>query len=281
MRMILMCALFTHPAFALAAQPDPAMIGRTLVDQSVPEAQRMELIAQHPKLAAEILIAMGQETPVGTPQEYERIPWIWRVAVACGKKNDGPEIREILAATLPQSGEPLHDWQAVVIGGGIVNGIGLAGVNPRRRIEELLGSDHELLARYQRCIELSVVMADNTHIREGTRYDALRIIAMQPWEKCKDQLTKYLQKGTSEELQAGAISGALDVPESAAFEAVLGGVASYPANNRSLVLDGALRTPLGQKAVVIEVLNGTVTREMLGPERLNRLRQGVAEFATR
>lgn len=260
-----------------AADADPVAIGRVLADNSKSEQERLALIEKHPSLAAEILAAMGAETQVNTPQEYERIPWIWRVAVAAGKRNDGPEIVEILKATLPQEGEPLRDWQSVVIGGGIVNGVGLTGVAPRARLEELIQSDEEdMLARCHWCLQQATAMADDVKIKEGTRYDALRIIAMQPWEMCGAQLKNYLKPGTSEELQAGAISGALDVPDPAAFDAVLTHVMTYPPANRDLALDGALRTKLGQKAVLLALLKGQVTTEAIGPKRLKVLEQAVA-----
>jgi hypothetical protein len=260
-----------------AADADPVAIGRQLADNSKPADERQALIDKHPSLAAEILIAMGAETKVNTPQEYERIPWIWRVAVAAGKRNDGPEIVEVLKATLPREGEPLRDWQAVVIGGGIVNGIGLTGTAPRARLEELLQSDsEEMLARCHWCLQQSTAMADDVKIKEGTRYDALRIIAMQPWDICGPQLKSYLKPGTSEELQAGAISGSLDVPDLAAFDAVLTHVLTYPPANRDLALDGALRTKLGQKAVLLALLKGHVTREALGPNRLKVLEDAVS-----
>lgn len=263
-----------------AADADPVAIGRQLADNTKSEPERMALIEKHPSLAAEILTAMGAETQVNTPQEYERIPWIWRVAVAAGKRNDGPEIVEIFKATLPREGEPLRDWQAVVIGGGIVNGIGLTGAAPRARLEELLQSDNDdMLARCHWCLQESIAMADNVKIKEGTRYDALRIIAMQPWENCGAQLKSYLKPGTSEELQAGAISGALDVPEAAAFDAVLTHVMTYPPANRDLALDGALRTRLGQKAVLLALLKGQVTTEALGPKRLKVLENAVSAAA--
>ncbi len=264
-----------------AVDDDPVAIGRVLADHTKSETERQALIEKHPKLAAEILTAMGAETKVNTPEEYERIPWIWRVAVAAGKRNDGPEIVEIMQATLPLKGEPLRDWQAVVIGGGIVNGIGLAGVAPRARLEELLQSDQGMIARCHWCLQEAIVMADNVKIREGTRYDALRIIAMQPWEDCGTQLKRYLKPGTSEELQAGAISGSLDVPDLAAFEAVLTHVKDYPPANRDLALDGALRTTLGQKAVLLALLKGQVTTEALGPKRLKVLEGVVAGASSR
>lgn len=265
-----------------AAEADPVAIGRLLADNSKPEQERQALIEKHPSLAAEILAAMGAETQVNTPQEYERIPWIWRVAVAAGKRDDGPEIIEILKVSLPREGEPLRDWQSVVIGGGIVNGIGLTGVAPRARLEELLHAENEdLLARCRWCVQEATAMADNIKIKEGTRYDALRIIAMQPWEVCGTQLKNYLKPGTSEELQAGAISGALDVPEAAAIDAVLTHVMTYPPANRDLALDGALRTKLGQKAVLLALLKGQVTTEALGPKRLKVLENAVSAASVR
>jgi len=73
---------------------------------------------------------------VDTPREYERIPDIWRPAIAAGKRNDAAELKRLLDLSLPKADEPLRHWQAVVIGGGIINGLSMEGVWPGRRITE-------------------------------------------------------------------------------------------------------------------------------------------------
>ena len=43
----------------------------------------------------------------------------------------------------------------------------------------------------------------------GTRYDALRMIALDAWEKGSERLAKYLGKDAHAELQMGAVSGSI------------------------------------------------------------------------
>src|SRR6185436_8638196 len=97
----------------------------------------------------------------GTPQEYDRIPWIWRVAIACGKRNDAGQIKAVLEASLPHEGEPLRDWQAVVIGGGIINGLSERGLWPGDRVAEILGKDDLLLKRWNTALDFASAMADD------------------------------------------------------------------------------------------------------------------------
>ncbi|MCH9792568.1 MAG: neutral/alkaline non-lysosomal ceramidase N-terminal domain-containing protein, partial [Planctomycetes bacterium] len=115
---------------------------------------------------------------VGTKDEYREIPEIWRTAVALGKRNQAEEIKKLLDASLPEEQGTLQRWQAVVIGGGIVNGITIAGDWPRARIEGIVKGDKKLTARWKHALLQSVKMADDPQIKAGTRYDALRMIAM-------------------------------------------------------------------------------------------------------
>src|SRR5687767_4948294 len=154
-------------------------------------------------------------------EEYARIPWIWRVAIACGKRNDAGQITAVLDASLPNASEPLRHWQAVVIGGGIINGLSQRDLWPGDRIEEILKSNEALQSRWSRSLELAGPMCYDQSVPTGTRYDALRMIALQPWEKSGAKLTSYLAKGTHGELQMGAVSGLVDMKAPEATAALL------------------------------------------------------------
>src|SRR5262249_17300940 len=108
-----------------APRPDRREAARQTLDHRRPAAKRQALIAQHLDRAADLLAALTADLRPGTKEEYRRIPWIWRVAIAAGKRNDTGQLRRILDVALPKAGEPLHDWQAVVLGGGLSNGVGL------------------------------------------------------------------------------------------------------------------------------------------------------------
>jgi hypothetical protein len=224
---------------------DPAAIARKLLDDSQPPEARQKLIAEHPGKAAAILAAMTADLPSGDDEkkeEYRRIPWIWRVAIAAGKRNEEQELREILDISMPQGGRPLRDWQAVVIGGGIINGVSQADVWPKPRIEDVLKVEGPLVARWQRSLELAAAMADDEAVATGTRYDALRMIAMSSWDLRGRQLEKYLAAGVHDELQMGAVSGMADMQSPHATEALVTALPHLSSRNRNLALDALLRS---------------------------------------
>jgi hypothetical protein len=205
-------------------------------------------------------------------EEYRRIPWIWRVAVAAGRRNDADQLRKLLDVSLPKPGEPLRDWQAVVVGGGVVNGVGLTGAWPGRRMSELLKDDRELTKRWAQALGQASAMADDEKVPTGTRYDALRMIALDDWEKRGDQLTKYLAKGTHDELQMGAISGLSDVESPEVPAKLLAGMGHYSAGNRALTLEALLRTE-ERAAVLVEALEkGAVKPAALVEKHVKALR---------
>jgi hypothetical protein len=234
-------------------------------------AERGAVLARHPEWAVELVVEMTRDLTPGTPEEYRRIPWIWRAAIDVGKRNEAEQVRRLLEVSLPKASEPLLDWQAVVIGGGVINGLGLVGVWPRERIEELLGSS-ELRARWERSLELAAVMTDNEKVPQGTRYDALRMIAMRDWKDCGEQLERYLGKGVPGELQQGAVSGLCDVPHPRAGELLVKYWADLVPPVRGFALDGLLRTPQRARLLQDAVEAGKISAEEVGPERLQKMR---------
>ena len=45
--------------------------------------------------------------PHNLKEEYRRIPWIWRIAVAAAKRNDVSEMKPIVEFTLPPAADRL------------------------------------------------------------------------------------------------------------------------------------------------------------------------------
>jgi putative heme-binding domain-containing protein len=212
----------------------PQTLAALLLNGSTTDAQRGEAIARRPDLAVEAVRAMTADLRPGTPEEYVRIPTIWRVGISVGKRNDADEVRRLLAVSLPPPGQPLHDWQAVVVGGAVINGISLSGAFPAERVAEALKDDADLLTRWRRSIDQARAMADDPKVKPGTRYDALRMIAMAGWEQGHAGLTKYLAKDVHPELQMGAVSGLSDVRDPRAADALLSAWPNYtPGTERS------------------------------------------------
>jgi hypothetical protein len=127
------------------------------------------------------------------------------------------------------------------------------------------------VARWQKGVEFAAALADDENVPTGTRYDALRMIAMGPWDLRSAQLRKYLAKGVHDELQMGAISGTSDVQHPQAAEALLSGLNHYSDANRALALDGLVRTPERCLALLAAIQQGKVNREHLGSQREKRL----------
>jgi len=177
----------------------------------------------------------------GSDDEYRVIPSLFNTAIEAGRRNQADEVRAILSFSLPKDQEPLRHWQAVVIGGGLINGISQSGPYPLRRIVEIIGSDASLLARWNRSLELSLTMADDVKVKQGTRYDALRMIAMLPWAKAREPLTRYLSPGTPGELMQGAVSGLADVPQSEASVLLARSLAHLDDRLRELAVAGMTR----------------------------------------
>ena len=60
-------------------------VSRQILDDAQPAAMRRELAEQSADQAAAVIAAMVADLPAGDEQEeYRRIPWIWRVAIAAG-----------------------------------------------------------------------------------------------------------------------------------------------------------------------------------------------------
>jgi hypothetical protein len=142
---------------------------------------------------------------------------------------------------------------------------------PVTRIAEIFGDDDALKARWARALQLLSAMADNDKVPTPTRYDALRMLACEPWEKRGAQLTRYLVKGTHEELQAGAVGGVGDVDAPGATDALISALPHLTGNNRNAALDALLRNRARADALSRAIDAGTVDRAWLGDERAKKL----------
>ena len=251
---------------------DTALLASQILDEKKPAAEREAVIANSPGQSAELVTAMVKDMEPGTPEEYQRIPWIWRAAIAAGKRNDTGELRKLLAVALPRGEEPLRDWQAVVIGGGIINGLSLQNFWPGERITELLKTDSDLAARWNRMYDLAAKMADNEKVKTGTRYDALRIIALDSWDKNGKQLLKYLPAGVNAELQQGAISGLSDVKRPEVAPALLAEIEHFTPRNKGFAFDALIRTEERMVVAVDAISAGQISVKDFGDKRIEAIK---------
>jgi hypothetical protein len=269
--------LFTVSAIAAAEDRFNAQrAARDILDDSLAAEKREQLVDASVPHAAEVVRAMTKDMPDDQAEEYRRIPWIWRVAIAAGKKNDEKALRELLDASLPTKDTPLADWQAVVIGGGIINGVSQAGQWPTQRIKELLSVEQykqRCWSRWERTIELAATMVDNEETPTGTRYDALRILGAASWDKYGEMITKYLASDVHEELQMGAISAAGDFDDDQAVQALLNSMQGFTQGNRSIAIDTLLEPMRHFTQLREAVRDGRVREEWLSDEQKQKLKQ--------
>jgi hypothetical protein len=216
-------------------------LARAILDPATTDAEREALLKAHPAPSADLVAALARGLGGDVKEEYRRIPWVWRVAIAAGRRNDPDELRRLLSVALPEEAEPLEHWQAVVLGGGVINGVSQAGAWPGDRIEGILRDDGALLKRWRRALELAATMADDEAVPNGTRYDALRMIGLEPWDRRGAQIVRYLAGGVDPELQQGAIGALGDLRSPEATRALVSGLPRYTPSNRRLAVDALLR----------------------------------------
>lgn len=278
--LVLLPVVFLLPfAPVVGQQPtfDPLATARQILDDSNHDDLKSKLADDSLPHAAAVIAALAKDLPAGDrAEEYRRIPWIWRIAINATKRNDLNQQRQLLQLALPESDQALADWRAVVLGGGLINGLSQAGIAPRERIEELLaGSDtpREIAARWQRTVQLAAEIATQPQVPGGTRYDALRILGAANWSVGGAVLSRYLQPEADEELQMGAATAAADLTEPEATQTLLRQLSGLTPDNRNLAIEIlASRTP--QRKLLREaILASKVPRNWLTPEQLKQLEQ--------
>lgn len=277
-------AALLWPAWVCAQSPtlpDPATaapeaIAAALLDAKHDQKAREALAREAAPRAVDVVKALVARLPADADEEYRRIPWIWRVAVAAGRAKDEAALRPLLDLSMPREREPLRDWQAVVLGGGVVMGLSQGGAWPRDVLAPWLAEDPVRAARWTRSLDLAVTMADDARVRNGTRYDALRMLAVLPWERVGAQLVRYLSGDVDAELQLGAIGGLSDLQDDRAADALVQHFAHYAPANRRHAIDALLRTDARRARLREALKRGLVRDEWLTPEQRQRL-MGEAE----
>lgn len=234
-----------------------------------PAVKTEPVVEQDP---VEKIKALVSTVKVGTPDEYREIPEIWRTAIALGKRNQANEIETLLDAALPETCQPLECWQAVVIGGGIINGITIAGEWPRKRIDSLLAEQPELKARWKHALQQAVKMADNPEVKGGTRYDALRMIALFDYATCQAQLKRYLADSQHGELQMGAVSGLGDIDADAATQDLIAALPQLTPRNRTIALEALLRTEARTGTLLQAIEAGKVSPKLIDAKIQQKLK---------
>ncbi|MGI8672981.1 MAG: hypothetical protein ACR2LU_10290 [Luteitalea sp.] len=259
------------PAMPDATTASAQAIATALLDVRNDQKAREALAKESSPRAVAVVTALVAGLPDDADEEYRRIPWIWRVAVAAGRAKDEAALRPLLDVAMPREGQPLRDWQAVVLGGGVVMGISQAGAWPSEVLAPWLAEDAARATRWSRSLQLATTMADDATVRNGTRYDALRMLAVLPWERVGVQLTRYLAADVDAELQLGAIGALSDLQDARAADSLIGHFPGYAADNRRHAVNALLRTEARRARLRQALTQGIVRDEWLTPEQRQKL----------
>ena len=263
LRTIYLTAQGTPPVLVAKGQTDvpqsPGELVRAMETGTGDKALVQKLLEQRSDWAADMLQDMTNGLAEGK-EEYKAIPLIWRVAIAQGRKGDPATLKAILRVSLPALEADMRDWQAVVVGGGLINGSTLAGRWPHGEYRDLLTREDDLRKRWDRAIALSFAMADNPKVNTGTRYDALRMVALSADRaRALAVLARYLKPGTDDELVMGAVSGLGDIPpdeDSKVAPLLLEALPRLNEENLGMALGALVRTPSRATALLEAIAAG-------------------------
>jgi hypothetical protein len=135
----------------------------------------------------------------------------------------------------------------------------------------LVRGNPELKSRWREALKQAHAMADSEAVPPGTRYDALRIVALDDWTAARPRLETYLAKSANAELQQGAVSGLVDVEHADAAGLLVKALPGLTPGNRAFAVAGLLRTPGRVAALLDAVEAGAVKPEWVGKERREAL----------
>lgn len=100
----------------------------------------------------------------------------------------------------------------------------------------------ELAGRWAASLTQAAEMADAPAVKPGTRYDALRMVALADWRVAEPALAKYLAKTAHPELQMGAVSGFADTDRPEVGPRLAKALPDLTPKNRALAVAGMMRT---------------------------------------
>ena len=156
-----------------------------------------------------------------------------------------------------------------MLGGGIINGLSQINQWPDQRIGEVLSGAPAIARRWSPALQLAAEMADNKQVRSGTRYDALRMIAMAGWDKSGPQLVRYLADGVSAELQMGAVSGLADIrPDGRAIAPLIEAFPRLSKRNQRLAFEALIRTEMRAMALLKAIESQRIPKESVDKKML-------------
>lgn len=272
--LVIAFAFLTEPVAAQAPEFNYREAANEILKDSNHDDLRSKYADESLPYAAQVIAAMTADLPKNSDEEYRRIPWIWRLAIRSAKQGNVEQQRQLLLLSLPAEEKPLSHWQAVVLGGGLINGLSQRGEHPSEKIQELIkasSSASEIQQRFSRTVDLAKKMIDDQSVPGGTRYDALRILGASDWPTHAEQLKRYLESGVDDELQMGAVSAAADFSDPAATQTLIRALPKLAQDNRSLAIDMLVSRQPQRGILKQSVESGEVSKMWFTAEQLKQL----------
>jgi sugar lactone lactonase YvrE/dienelactone hydrolase len=172
---------------------------------------------------------------------------------------------KLVDLSLPAAQGKMRDWQSVVLGGAIINGLSLEGVWPKAELEGLVSEHPEWKARWDRALELSKHDAYDPKIPAGTRYDAIRVLAMLPaqeaiWKIVPFLESDYIDPAIAEELQMGAVSALGDIDDHGILEPLLDSYSKLTIGNQEIARQALRRTQ--ERRIAWDIYQSEVQEEL-------------------
>lgn len=259
------------PGNASDLPEEVAEVADQLLAPGLDPSQRQRMIDHFWSKADQILHHWSQQQPWSAEDQARWIPTIWMLTNRACKSGDQNLARRILDEALPRIDGTIDDWRVVVLGGAVVGGLSDSMTWPRPAIESWMESDAQRMARWQRVLKWSIEKAADEKTSTGTRYDALRLVAMLPEEQAFEALRPYWDEGVHEELRMGAISAASDIDSPRSIPLLFDAAKNEAGHLRSLAIDGLLRTRAGRAALVEGLQSGGLPAEALTAGQHERL----------
>ncbi|MCA9261916.1 MAG: c-type cytochrome, partial [Planctomycetales bacterium] len=221
--------------------------------------------------AARAIADLATQIADGVKQEYDAIPMIWESAIAAGRRNDDQELAEVIDLAIPSVNASVADWQFVALGGGVVNGLSEVGATPTLRVRVLFELSGRSAAEWNAVLEQAVACADATSVPMGTRYDAVRLLAVANWETHARHAVKYLTPDFDPELQLGAAQTLADHPSPQAVHHLFAALSRLSPPIQRQVVASLLRTSDRAQLLAAAIADGNVDRQSLTAEEQDRL----------
>lgn len=232
---------------ALGASDDPlatAALGDAILNKNNDQWIQWAAILSRPEVAHRILARVAQRIGDSAGEGERMLPPVWRLSYGVGRRDDLAQLRQMMDLLLPRPDGTLAEWQMVGLGGGLGESLHLAHVVPGNRLREALAGMPDGGKRFDRARDEAVRIADDERVRDGTRYDALIFLGMDPVRRHVELLRKYLAPVHAPNLQEGAIIGIgqLDLGEEVVLW-LLEHWKAYAPEQRQKVLEAQLRRP--------------------------------------